>query len=81
MTGLNLSNAFLSRSKRLASECGTPCDTSGLDENAYFGGCADCHAPTVNGLSGGGHDLSKVQGKALEYGVSWIFVIMLSRLT
>ena len=60
----------LSALKAFNSECDTPCDTSGLDENAYFGGCADCHAPTVNGLSGGGHDLSKVQGKALEYGVS-----------
>ena len=47
-----------------------PCDPENLDEDAYFGGCADCHAPTVNDLSGGGHDLLSVEGRAFEYGVS-----------
>ena len=63
----------LSAIKAFNPECGTPCNTNDLDENAYFGGCADCHAPAVDGLDGGGHDLSKVKGRAFEYGVSCDF--------
>ena len=47
-----------------------PCDPSALGEGSYFGGCADCHAPTVDGIQGGGHDLLSVNGRAFEYGVS-----------
>ncbi len=51
-------------------DCGVPCDPSQLGDQAYFGGCADCHAPTVNRLQGGGHDLLSVEGNAFNYGVS-----------
>ena len=53
--------------------CATPpCDSSALrgQPGAYFGGCADCHAPAVDGLTAGGHDLLSVSGKAFDYGVS-----------
>ena len=48
----------------------TPCSSRELGESAYYGGCADCHAPAQNGLSAGGHDLLRVRGVAFEYGVS-----------
>lgn len=48
-----------------------PCDPAQLEvSTSYFGGCADCHAPMVNRLSGGGHDLLSVRDHAFEYGVS-----------
>ena len=53
--------------------CEPPCDPTNLGENAYFGSCADCHAPTVNGLQGGGHDLLSVTENAFNYGVSCDF--------
>ena len=50
--------------------CEAPCTPSNLGDDAYFGACADCHAPAVNGLEGGGHDLLSVTGNAFEYGIS-----------
>ena len=56
-----------------------PCDTRALAAApaptpaaaaARWGGCADCHAPGVNGLAAGGHDLLTARGHAFEYGVS-----------
>ena len=60
----------LSALKAFNPSCDTPCNTNELGSQAYYGGCADCHAPTINGLSGGGHDLSKVTGQGYEYGIS-----------
>ena len=48
----------------------TPCDPQDLRGEAYYGGCADCHAPAVDGLQGGGHDLLSVRDRAFEDGVS-----------
>ena len=63
----------LSALKTFNPSCDIPCDTSTLGDNAYYGSCADCHAPTVNGLVGGGHDLLSVKGRAFEYGIACDF--------
>ena len=55
-----------------------PCDSRELDPNhAYFGGCADCHAPQQNPttemgnqIKYGGQDLLTTRDFAFEYGVS-----------
>jgi hypothetical protein len=46
-----------------------PCRIVNSDQ-AYFGGCADCHAPAINGVSQGGQDLMQARGYAFNYGVS-----------
>lgn len=50
-----------------------PCDTRALateDTPEQWGGCADCHAPAINGVSAGGQDLLSARGHAFDYGVS-----------
>jgi len=51
-----------------------PCDTRSLarEEGSpeRWGGCADCHAPAINGVSGGSQDLLTARGHAFDYGVS-----------
>ncbi len=44
---------------------GPPCE----DQATAFGGCADCHAPGINGATGG-RDLMEARGIAYDYGVS-----------
>jgi hypothetical protein len=47
------------------NECGDqPCDTVAT----VFGGCADCHAPGIDGVLGG-RDLLEAEGYAYEYGI------------
>lgn len=43
----------------------TPCETTATD----FAGCADCHAPAIDGAVGG-RDLLEAQGLAYDFGVS-----------
>lgn len=59
-----------------AVACGGPgepaCDDPALDSAARpteFGGCADCHAPAVEGAQGAGHSLLDVRGLAYDSGV------------
>lgn len=50
-----------------------PCDTRELayeGDSEQWGGCADCHAPAINGVIGGGQDLLSARGHAFDYGVS-----------
>jgi len=49
-----------------------PCDTRALEAEgeARWGGCADCHAPAINGVESGGQDLLSARGHAFDYGVS-----------
>jgi len=42
---------------------------SAADQPTVFGGCADCHAPGINGPAGGGHSLLDAEGPAAEEGV------------
>jgi hypothetical protein len=50
----------------LNANCGT---TGSCDESATnFGGCADCHAPAINGQLGG-RSLLEARGDEYEYGV------------
>ena len=48
------------------------CDDPGLsaaDQPTVFGGCADCHAPGIDGPAGGGHSLLDATGVAAAQGV------------
>jgi len=44
------------------------CDADGCSDATAFGGCADCHAPGIDGALGG-RDLREATGRALDYGV------------